>query len=413
MAKVIPLHRESPKTADKRPVTKLSKRVVCTIQRARGRDVWRWDAELRGFGVRVRPSGVRTYVVQYRDAGGRTRRLALGRHGVLTCEEARLLAKQRLGAVAKGENPSVERKQARLKAKQERSVAAVAKDFLTEIAKRRKPLTASTYERLFDARILPRFGKLPAREITAEDVRDWHTSLKKTPIDANRALAVLSSMFSFSRLPNPCLRKAVERFPERPRTRFLSEEELRKLGGALVQADYTRTVLPQVTLCIRLLLLTGMRISEALSLRWSDIDFHRGVLLLRDAKAGARAVPMGVDAAALLAALPQTSPEDYVIPGSKPGQPFKLQSVEGFWRRFRKRVGFEDVNLHDLRHTVGTFAGAAGLNAFAVRDLLGHKTLAMTGRYVSADTNPLRRAADAAVGPIARALAGKATAGET
>jgi len=135
------------------------------------------------------------------------------------------------------------------------------------------------------------------------------------------------------------------------------------------------------------------------------VDLRAGLLRLADAKAGARNVPLSRPAIALLKSLPRAG--TFVVQGTGDDKPLSKWTLEDSWQRICKAASLVDARLHDLRHTVGTYAGAAGLNAFAVRDLLGHKSLSMTSRYVSADTNPLRLAANTAVAPIAAAMAGK------
>ncbi|TWB16917.1 phage integrase family protein [Nitrospirillum amazonense] len=154
---------------------------------------------------------------------------------------------------------------------------------------------------------------------------------------------------------------------------------------------------------VRLLLLTGCRVGELLALRWADIDLEAGALYIRDAKAGARAHPIGAVAAAFLAEMDHTSP--WLLLGIKDTKkPLAANTLGHAWSRIRARAELQDVRLHDLRHTVGTYAGQAGANAFLVRDKLGHKTLAMTGRYVSKDANPLRELSNKVEGRIMAAL---------
>lgn len=409
MAKVVPLRRAALAAEAEERAVKLTKRVVDDLQPdPSGRDRWAWDSELRGFGVRVLPSGVRSYCVQYRDMGGRTRRIALGRHGVLTPETARKLAIQRLAEVARGENPSVERRAARTKARRTQTVRQLAERFLREhVDAKRKPRTAKHYRYVLNDHILHDLGPLAVDAVTRDDVEALHLRMKATPTTANRALAVLSKMFNLAEAwrlrplqSNPCYR--IERYPERARDRFYSDEELKRVGAALAEAERARTIGEGPIAALRLLAFTGCRASEILELRWADVDLTAGVLRLPDAKAGARAVPLGAPAIALLTELPHIG--QYVVTGRKPGSVLTLPALEAAWKKVRTTAGLTNARVHDLRHTVGTYAGQAGLNAFTVRDVLGHKGLAMTGRYVSADTAPLRRAADEVAGRVASAL---------
>lgn len=411
MAKVVPLRREVLDTGSETRAVKLTKRLVDDLTPDPARDVWAWDSELRGFGLRVLPSGVKSYAIQYRDEGGRTRRLALGRHGVLTPDLARKLAVQRLAEVARGENPSVERQAARSKARQTQTVRQLVERFLREhVDAKRKPRTAAHYRYVLNDHILPDLGPLAVDAVTRDDVEALHLRMKATPTTANRALAVLSKMFNLAEAwrlrplqSNPCYR--IERYPERARDRFYSDDELKEIGAALADAERVGTIADGAIAALRLLALTGCRASEILELRWADVDLAAGVLRLTDAKAGARTVPLGAPAIALLRGLPRIG--ERVVSGRRPGSPLTLPALEAAWKKVRTAAGLSNARIHDLRHTVGTYAGQAGLNAFTVRDVLGHKGLAMTGRYVSADTAPLRRAADEVAGRVAAALAGE------
>ena len=153
--------------------------------------------------------------------------------------------------------------------------------------------------------------------------------------------------------------------------------------------------------------LTGCRLGEILGLQWEHVDFEAGALRLPDAKAGARMHPVGAPTLAVLEAIIRAEDCPWVLHGAKSGQPLSPGTIESAWRRIRKSTGLEDVRLHDLRHTVGTYAGQTGANAFLVRDKLGHKTLAMTGRYVNRDADPLRELSDRVEGRIDAALRGR------
>lgn len=143
---------------------------------------------------------------------------------------------------------------------------------------------------------------------------------------------------------------------------------------------------------------------DILSLCWEHVDFEKGCLRLPDTKTGAQEVTLGAIALALLDSMERTS--EYVVHGTKTDKPLSVSTLEGAWHRIRQRANIPDVRIHDLRHTVGTYAGQAGANAFLVRDKLGHKTLAMTGRYVERDAGPLRVLSDKVESRIAAAMNG-------
>ncbi len=162
---------------------------------------------------------------------------------------------------------------------------------------------------------------------------------------------------------------------------------------------------------VRLLLLTGCRVGEILALKWEDVDFEAGALVIRNAKAGGRRHSIGAIVVAMLAEMPRPGP--WVVYGRDPGKPLSQSTLSAAWDKIRTAAGLVGVRLHDLRHTVGTYAGQAAANAFLVRDKLGHKTLAMTGQYVNRNADPLRELSDKIEGRISAALtAGAWRAGE-
>lgn len=190
---------------------------------------------------------------------------------------------------------------------------------------------------------------------------------------------------------NPC--RHVKHYPERKRDRFLTPDELGRVGQVLAEFEEGDFLDRNYAAAIRLLALTGCRFGEILSLQWKWVNILAGTLDLPDAKAGGRRVPLGAAALELLLSLQTAAAGPWVVAGASADQPMNKPSLEHAWVRIRKSARIEDVRLHDFRHTVGTYSGQAGHNAFVVRDLLGHKTLAMTSRYVGTDIDPLRAAA--------------------
>ena len=384
---------------------KITKRSVDALKPGE-RDAYLWDSELAGFGLKVTPAGGRTYLVQYRLGGrkGRTRRVTIGKHGTVTPDKAREAAKRLLGQVADGQDPAEGKTQAR----KEPTVAQVADRYLEEhVAVHNKPSQGRRARGLVSRHIEPALGNVAVSRLTRAQVKAWHHALRETPYEANRALACLSKIMSLAckdwelRPDNPCI--GVKRYSEQERERFFSDKELRRIGETLAEAEQSRSEFPGALHAMRLLALTGMRLGEVLGLRWEDVDLANGAIRLPDAKAGARSVPLGAPAMAFLAGLDRAG--DYVAQGFE-GRPLSTNYVEKAWRRLREKAGVFDARLHDFRHTTGTYAAQAGLNAFMVRDLLGHKTLAMTGRYVERATDPLREAATSVSNRVARALDG-------
>ena len=263
---------------------------------------------------------------------------------------------------------------------------------------------------MIEAHIKPKLGKVKVAGLSRAEVARLHHGMRETPYEANRTLAVFSKMLNLAEAwglrpdgSNPC--RHVKRYREQKRTRFLSGDELAAVGKVLAEAEQAGNELPGVIAAIRLLALTGCRMGEILSLKRGHVDFEHGTIQLAEAKAGARSVALGAPALSLLAGMSQKSP--FVVHGPDERKPLSRWTLEGGWRRIRAKAGLVNARLHDFRHTVGTYGGQAGFNAFVVRDLLGHKTLAMTGRYVERDFDPMRAAANQVSGRIAAAMEGK------
>lgn len=389
-------------------MSRLTKKLINSLK-PRKQEYIVWDGEIPGFGARVRPSGRITYVLKYRVGGGRTgtpRKPAIGVHGAITVHEARKTAKDWLAQVTRGGDPGGERKEGRTA----KSVAEVADLYISDhVEEHNKPSTAKEFRRLVEKRIKPALGTKRITELNKTDVARFHHGMRASPRQANHALAVLSKMLSLCETwglrpdrSNPC--RHIKKFPEVVRSRFLSPGELARLGASLTEAETTGQEPHGAIIAIKLLAFTGCRCGEIVGLVWNHVDLDRAVINLPDAKAGARIVVLGAPALALLAGLNRNS--EWVIE-AEPGKPLTYSALARTWQRIRKKAGLDNIRLHDLRHGYGTAAGGLGLNAFMVRDLLGHKTLAMSGRYVERDTDPLRAAADSVAGKIAGAMEGK------
>jgi len=400
---------------------KITKKLVDQLQAAE-KEFLVFDTVLKGFALKVTPAGAKTYLVRYR-MGGRTtplKKITIGRHGSpWTPDQARTEAERLLALTRMGTDPVAEKKEREARAV---TVSDLCDRFLDQhVDLHLKPRTAGEYRRLINVVIKPALGGVLVREVTRGDVSTLHYKMRDTPRQANLTLSVLSKMFSQAEAwgvrddgSNPC--RLVKRYKETNRERFLSDAEVVELGRVLAALDDMRGENDAVLDGIRLLLLTGCRLSEILALRWADVDLERGALEIRDAKAGGRTHPIGAQAVALLAEMrtraetsaadhPKARPDEWVLPGIRDKEKaLGIYTIEHAWRRIRTTAGFPDVRLHDFRHTVGTYAGQTGANAFLVRDGLGHKTTAMTNRYVNRDDNPVRELANKVGSRITGAL---------
>ena len=358
----------------------LSKRTVDGLSVA-DKEVIFWDRELRGFGVRVYPSGAKVYLVQSRGPGG-SKRIALGRHGVIPAGRARQRAALVIGRIKAGEEPEAA---AAARASAGSTVAELAGRYLSEhVAVRCKPNTVTGYRQLIDRHVVPLLGKQPISALGREHVADLHYRLRRTPMAANQAVDALSRMLNqaeaWGLVPpggNPC--RFVAKYRMRRLERFLTEEEFRRLGRTLDALEAEGRVPVHAAAALRLLMLTGCRRSEIMTLPWEDVHLEANEIRLRDSKTGPRVMPLSPGAARLLASLPRDAGNPWVIAGRKPGS--RLTHIAYYWYRVRERAGLDDVRIHDLRHSFASRALALGESLPTIGKLLGHSKIQTTARY--------------------------------
>ena len=353
-----------------------------------------WDTELRGFGLRIKPSGVKTFLVQYRNENGRSRRMSLGHYGTLTAEEARLEARQALANATRGEDVATTKAAKRHGDK----MADLAQRYLVDHAElKKKPSSLRNDRQMIRDYVKPVLGQLLVAAVTKQDIVKLHHDIRQKPTTANRLLALLSKMFNLAEKwglrpdgSNPC--RHVDKFRETKRERYLTTEELSRLGETLTKVETEGKELPSVITAIRLLIFTGARLSEILELRWEHVDFTIGSLRLPDSKTGAKIIPLGSVALEILKNTPRHAENPYVCPGYRRGS--HLVNLSKPWGRIRDKAGIPDVRLHDLRHSFASVGAGAGLGLPVIGGLLGHKVPATTARYAHLAPHPLKEAAD-------------------
>ena len=347
----------------------LTKRIVDRLA-VDDKDALFWDRELPGFGLRVYPSGAKVYVVQTRCAG-RSKRVTVGRHGDVSPDQARKEAARIIARIKAGEAPIP------LAPKAHPTMVELAERYQREhVAMRCRPATVAHYGIMLAKHIVPALGELKVAEVERKHILAFQYELREKPTVANRALDMLIKMFNLAeawelRPPgkNPC--RFVRRYKVQPQhERFLTPEELHRLGCALDAAPAERLASRHGAAAIRLLVLTGCRRNEILGLRWEDVDFEAGELRLRDTKTGARVVPLTPPAAEVLEDLPRVPGNPWVIPGKKRGT--HQRNINDSWDRIRRRAGLAGVRLHDLRHSFASRALAMGESLSMIAKLLGH-----------------------------------------
>jgi integrase len=390
-----------------------------------------YDSSVPGFGCRITPNGVRSWVFEYRPGGGRgpSRRMTLGRIDALPYPKARKAAEALYHRTRLGEDPAGTRDDQR----EAPTVATLAERYMAEeIGPARKPSTVVLYAGYLKNHIVPAIGRKRARDVTFSDVAKLHRAIgaKGAQVTANRVTSLIGSLYTWaakageiSRDTNPAL--DVTRFREQARQRYLSEKEIAQLGATLALAETKglpfevdeskptskhaprpenrRSVIsPHATGAIRLLLFTGARLREILDLRWTDVDFEHALLTLRDSKTGARPVWLNAAALAVLEELSRIRIGIYVIAGDYPDAP--RSDLNRPWRQIVKHAGLADVTLHTLRHTHASVGVGAGIGLPLVGALLGHKVARTTSRYAHIAHEPARRAAETIGSVIAAAL---------
>lgn len=383
---------------------KITKRSVDMLQPPENGEETLWDTEVKGFGLRIRSSGVKTYILHYRAGSGRhapLRKFTIGKHGSpWSPDSARKEAERLLGLVRDGQDPAGNRMAHRAAP----TVKELGERFITEHAEaKRKPATAKQYDYLLNQFIVPELGQKKVADVTRQDVMKLHTSMSATPYQANRVLALVSALFTFAERvgerqdsSNPA--RHVERYKEHARERMLSGEELARLGEALATSKES----PYAVALIKLLVFTGARLGEVQTMKWEWIDMERAEVRLPDSKTGRKTVHLPPPALQVLADLPRQEGNPYVICGEV--EKSHLIGIQRPWQRIRNAAGLDGLRLHDLRHAFASVAACSGLGLPIIGKLLGHTQAVTTMRYSHLASDPLKAAAATIAGKIADSM---------
>lgn len=385
-------------------MAKLTKRQIEALEPG-DKDYFVWDSELSGFGIRVFPTGRKQFVLQYRY-GRTSRRMSLGRFGAITPDQARGLALEGLVKLRQDVDPVAEKRERRTAL----TVRELAERFDDEhIAVHLKDSTAKEYRRNLKLFILPAIGHLRIIDVVRADIAKYHHDWRHRPYQANRNLEIISKMFNLAELwglrpdgTNP--RRHIKKYPEKKRERYFSAGELQAIGRVLREMEEERIELPSAIAAVRLLLFTGCRLNEIMTLRWEHVDLDAKILRLPDSKTGAKEVHLGQAAIRVLAAIEQVEDNPWVIVGRNAGA--HLTDLQPFWQRLRGRAGLKNARIHDLRHTFASVAVSNGQSLPMIGKLLGHTQVQTTARYAHLANQPVLEAANDVSALIAESLAG-------
>ena len=378
---------------------RITKRAVDALRPAE-RERIVWDDDIKGFGVRVHPTGRKVYIVKYRHEG-RSVKVTIGPHGPVTPAAARARAAEIVTLAKTGRDVSGKT----LGQTSSATVADLCERFMREYAPDHlKPSTARLYRKIIENRILPRLGKRRVGDVGKNDVAALHHEMRDVPGHANRTLSVLSRMLTLAEVwemrpegVNPC--RHVKKYPEHWRERFLSDDEYRRLGSALRDAEKEGFVSREAIAAIRLLMLTGCRSGEIMSLRWEYEDLETGELRLPESKTGSKVVHLGEPAVAVLQGIPRREGDPWALPGAKRGS--HISYLHDSWTRILERAGIENLRIHDLRHSFASGGLLVGEDLPMIGKLLGHNKVQTTARYAHLANDPLKAATNRIASRIA------------
>jgi integrase len=347
-----------------------------------------WDDDVRGLGIRIYPSERKTFVVSYRNSIRQKRWITLGNFGTLTLQEARKRAKKILVQAGDGLDPAKEREEQR----KAETMAQLCADYIERHAKVHKKTWEKDQAKL-KKYVLPAWKNERVDSITRAHIAELHSKIgRRAPYAANRLLEVLKKMFNLAviwgYIPEASINPAtkIQRFKEKKRDRWVTHEEMPKLLKSIDEEGniYVRSV-------FWLYLLTGARKSELLNAKWDDINFERKELRIAETKAGRiHYVPLSSPAMEIIEALPRLKDNPFLLPGNKPGS--SLVNMDKPWGRVRKRAGIEDVRLHDLRRTVGSWMAESGVSLLVIGKTLDHSNPVTTQIYARLSQDPVREA---------------------
>ena len=402
---------------------KFTKRSIEMIPTNGERQIF-YDDELPGFAVRVGKTGKKSFYYLYRAGKGRNsakRWVLLGVFPNMTVEQARQKYKDLAATVQQGADPSKEIRESKVAM----LIAEALDQFVEEYVAKLKANSIEFYKIVIRKHLKPHFGKLKVKDLGYPDISKFHASAKDTPYAANRSVNILSVFLNWCELQgyrerhsNPC--KQIPLYKEHKRQEFMDEAVLTKLGETLLlmednwvlrkrtgerrASEHVDTITPHTGAAIRLLMFTGARRSEILSLKWSYINLDLGIARLPDSKTGFKVLQLPAPAVAILQNLPQVS--EYVFPSDT--EIGHLVCVKNAWRAVCQQAELPGWRIHDLRHAFASIMVNSGASLPIIGKILGHTQVRTTERYAHLQANPARNAAEEAAAKIAALTANPA-----
>lgn len=375
---------------------KLTKALVDKCQPAK-REYEVRDTIRPGLLLKVLPSGRKVFMLAYRTNAGIRRKPSIGRFGELTVEQARDIAGNWLADVRRGEDPSASKKELRGAS----TISELSDRFIEDYCKEHnKPSSVRRNQSIIKCHLKPKLGSIKVLELEGGDVLKVMTGMKSTPITANRMLAALRKMMNLAELwgerpdgTNPC--RHVPKYPEKGKTRFISDDEMIRLFSYLNKAEREGLEHPFLLLGIRLQFEFAARMSEILSLRWAWIDLRNRRVRWPDSKTGDISKPLSDNALQLLTTAPRLEDSPFVCPAVfDPKKAMSKHTYSFGWKRILKRADVPHVGTHGIRHRAATDIANSGVPIKVGMKLTAHKTVTMFIRYVHTEDNPVRAAAD-------------------
>lgn len=335
-----------------------------------------WDADVKGFGVRVSPGGTKAFVVQFRE-GPKTVRKTLGTFPTMALDRARQAAADILAAVRLGEDLPIRKSGGK-------TFGEVLDLFIENAKAKKAPRTAADYEARIDKYIRPKFGSKKIAQITRLEVERWHEGFSATPSQGNHCLTILVAVFGFAikakllkQSDHPAL--GISKYKESARTRYLTLDEVAAFGTAMAALEADKHVSPWAASALRLLMLTGARHGEILGLKWEYVDFPGRALNLPTSKTGAKQIKLSAAAVEVLRSIPRIENVDWVIAGRRHGE--AMTSLQRPFTQIVTKAGLKNIRIHDLRHSAASIATSGGVGLPVVGALLGQSQAYTTQRY--------------------------------